>query len=105
MSIIFTTSLSSTYLSDIEKNSTPLSSFTIRVPPPLILSEVPLRERRGFTEASLNRELVRLPRRRRASSNAKPVITKLPVCESRMFDFAGSDSDSSDEEWISCSVQ
>ncbi|KAE9382356.1 hypothetical protein BT96DRAFT_930297 [Gymnopus androsaceus JB14] len=28
----------------------PLSSFTSVVPPPLILSDVPLRERRGFTE-------------------------------------------------------
>ncbi|KAE9407386.1 hypothetical protein BT96DRAFT_131653 [Gymnopus androsaceus JB14] len=115
---IFTASLSSTYLSDIEKNSSLLSSFTIRVPPPLILSDVPLRERRGFTEfisiiprpehfqdsapmpakGQLEPRAGALPRRRRASSNAKSVITQAIICESRIFDFASSDSDSSDEE-------
>ncbi|KAE9403308.1 hypothetical protein BT96DRAFT_917568, partial [Gymnopus androsaceus JB14] len=90
-------------------NSTLLSSFTIRVPPPLILSDIPLRERRGFTEfitesapmpakGQLEPRAGALPRRRRASSSVKPVITQAIICESRKFDFASSDSDSSDDE-------
>eukprot|EP00914_Ancora_sagittata_P013185 GHVO01025675.1.p1 GENE.GHVO01025675.1~~GHVO01025675.1.p1 ORF type:complete len:160 (+),score=1.19 GHVO01025675.1:58-480(+) len=133
----FFTPSSSTHLSDIEdnQNSPALSSsstdfsfppFTsvfpylpeIRVPPSLMPSETPLRERRGFLEfititprpelsvqasapmpakGQLEPRAGALPRRRRASSNVKPVIIQTIICESRNFDFASS-SDSSDDE-------
>eukprot|EP00918_Siedleckia_nematoides_P097760 GHVU01214138.1.p1 GENE.GHVU01214138.1~~GHVU01214138.1.p1 ORF type:complete len:158 (+),score=8.80 GHVU01214138.1:55-474(+) len=132
---IFTPS-SSTHLSDFEdnQNSPALSSSStdfsfppfapafphlpkIRVPPPLILSETPLRERRGFLEfititprpellqasapvpakGQLEPRAGALPRRRQASSIVKPVIIQTIICESRNFDFASS-SDSSDDE-------
>ncbi|KAJ3869848.1 hypothetical protein EV359DRAFT_76284 [Lentinula novae-zelandiae] len=84
----------------------------IRVPPPLILPELPLRERRGFIEfiqitprtafavpmpakGQLEPKSGGLPRRRRAS--AKPVITTHTISKSRKIGLVAS-SESSDEE-------
>ncbi|KAJ4482856.1 hypothetical protein C8J55DRAFT_559678 [Lentinula edodes] len=84
----------------------------VRVPPPLILPELPLRERRGFTEfiqitprtafavpmpakGQLEPKTGGLPRRRRAS--AKPVITTHTISKSRKIGLVVS-SKSSDEE-------
>ncbi|KIK59273.1 hypothetical protein GYMLUDRAFT_245349 [Collybiopsis luxurians FD-317 M1] len=101
-------SSSTTSTSDIKVNSLSFPFLpTIRVPPPLILPEVPLRERRGFTESitiisrpehpselmpkpargQLEPRAGALPRRRRASS-VKPVITQPFISESKNFDFA-----------------
>lgn len=84
----------------------------IRVPPPPILPELPLRERRGFIEfiqitprtafavpmpakGHLEPKTGGLPRRRRAS--AKPVITTHTISKSRKIGLVAS-SESSDEE-------
>ncbi|GAW07946.1 hypothetical protein LENED_009975 [Lentinula edodes] len=81
----------------------------IRVPPPLILPELPLRERRGFIEfiqitprtafavsmpakGQLEPKAGGLPRRRRAST--KSVITTHNISKSRKL----ASSESSDEE-------
>ncbi|KIK59266.1 hypothetical protein GYMLUDRAFT_74528 [Collybiopsis luxurians FD-317 M1] len=106
---ILTLSLSSTNpTSDIEVNSLSFPFLpTIRVPPPLILSEVPLRERRGFNQSiiiiprpelpsesmpkpargQLEPRAGALPRRRRAPS-MKPVVIQPNISESKNFDFA-----------------
>ncbi len=104
---------SATSSSSFIPSSVPAFPYTpsIRVPPPLLLSEIPLRERRGFCEfvtiiprpecsapmparGQLEPRAGALPRRRRASSvQQKPAI----IHELRNFDF-DTPSESSDEE-------
>ncbi|KAF9059698.1 hypothetical protein BDP27DRAFT_1430999 [Rhodocollybia butyracea] len=108
--------LSSPLITDFETESLTLPSFVpafpylpnIHVPPPLVLPEIPLRERRGFLEfihitpgsayasesqmpakGQLEPRAGSLPRRRRASTITKP-ITLTHIHEPRAFDFATS---------------
>ncbi|KIK61033.1 hypothetical protein GYMLUDRAFT_587006 [Collybiopsis luxurians FD-317 M1] len=122
INIFIPSSSSTTSMSDIQINSSstlPLSFpylSTIRVPPPLELPEVPLRERRGFSEfitiiprpelpmesmpmparGQLEPRTGALPRRRRVST-AKPVVIQT-IIESKDFDFTCPFEDSSDDD-------
>ncbi|KAF9063696.1 hypothetical protein BDP27DRAFT_1426609 [Rhodocollybia butyracea] len=105
----------SSLITDFEAESLTFPSFVpvfpylpnIRVPPPLVLPEIPLRERRGFLEfihitpgsafgsesqipakGQLEPRAGSLPRRRRASTVTKPISTPTSIHESRTFDFA-----------------